>query len=56
MKAVVAVMRSGLRLLYSVARDRRMFTAAPPVWRERKAMTGRTDGPSDRRTATATIG
>lgn len=30
MKAVVAVMRSGLRLLYSVARDRRMFTAEPP--------------------------
>ena len=31
MKAVVAVMRSGLRLLYSVARDRRMFTEEPPV-------------------------
>ena len=31
MKAVVAVMRSGLRLLYSVARDRRLFTAAPPA-------------------------
>jgi transposase len=30
MKAVVAVMRSGLRLLYSIARDRRMFTAEPP--------------------------
>jgi transposase len=30
MKAVVAVMRSGLRLLYSVARDRRIFTAEPP--------------------------
>ncbi len=37
MKAVVAVMRSALRLLYSVARDRRRFTAAPPVWRERPA-------------------
>jgi transposase len=37
MKAVVAVMRSGLRLVYSVARDRRLFTAAPPVWRERPA-------------------
>ncbi|MBK6423699.1 MAG: hypothetical protein IPF77_16065 [Gemmatimonadetes bacterium] len=37
MKAVVAVMRSGLRLLYSVARDRRVFTAEPPVWRERPA-------------------
>lgn len=37
MKAVVAVMRSGLRLLYSVARDRRMYTAEPPVWRERPA-------------------
>jgi transposase len=31
MKAVVAVMRSALRLLYSVARDRRMFTAEPPA-------------------------
>ena len=30
LKAVVAVMRSALRLLYSVARDRRMFTAEPP--------------------------
>lgn len=30
MKAVVAVMRSGLCLLYSVARDRRLFTAEPP--------------------------
>lgn len=37
MKAVVAVMRSGLRLLYSVARDRRAFTAEPPVWRDRPA-------------------
>ena len=37
MKAVVAVMRSGLRLLYSVARDRRPFTAEPPVWRDRPA-------------------
>ena len=37
MKAVVAVMRSGLRLLYSVARDQRRFTAAPPVWRDRPA-------------------
>ena len=35
MKAVVAVMRSGLRLLYSVARDRRLFTAAPPAPRRR---------------------
>jgi hypothetical protein len=33
MKAVVAVMRSGLRLLYSIARDRRLFTAAPPAQR-----------------------
>lgn len=39
MKAVVAVMRSGLRLVYSVARDRRMFTAEPPVWRKRPART-----------------
>jgi transposase len=31
MKAVVAVMRAGLRLLYSIARDRRTFTIdAPP--------------------------
>lgn len=30
MKAVVAVMRSGLRLLHSIARDRRVFTTAPP--------------------------
>ena len=35
MKAVVAVMRSGLRLLYSVARDRRLFTAVPPAPRRR---------------------
>ncbi len=35
MKAVVAVMRSGLRLMYSVARDRRLFTVEPPVWRDR---------------------
>lgn len=33
MKAVVAVMRSGLRLLYSIARDRRLFTALPPARR-----------------------
>ncbi|MGH7753273.1 MAG: transposase [Gemmatimonadales bacterium] len=33
MKAVVAVMRSGLRLLYSIARDRRLFTAEPPARR-----------------------
>jgi hypothetical protein len=31
MKAVVAVMRSGLRLLYTIARDRRMFTVEPPT-------------------------
>jgi transposase len=31
MKAVVAVMRSGLRLLYSVARGRRPLTVAPPA-------------------------
>jgi hypothetical protein len=37
MKAVVAVMRSGLRPVYSVARDRRMFTAEAPVWRDRPA-------------------
>jgi transposase len=30
LKAVVAVMRSGLRLLYSIARDRRRFTVEPP--------------------------
>jgi transposase len=35
MKAVVAVMRSGLRLMYSVARDRRRFTAEVPDWRVR---------------------
>ncbi len=33
MKAVVAVMRSGLRLLYSIARDRRLFTIDPPAVR-----------------------
>jgi len=33
MKAVVAVMRSGLRLLYSIARDRRLFTVEPPTRR-----------------------
>ena len=38
MKAVVAVMRSGLRLLYSVARDRRVFTAAPPAQRGARAV------------------
>jgi len=37
MKAVVAVMRSGLRLLYSIARDRRLFTAEPPVRRRAAA-------------------
>jgi len=37
MKAVVAVMRSGLRLMYSVARDRRLFTAEVPDWRARPA-------------------
>lgn len=37
MKAVVAVMRSGLRLMYSVARDRRMFTPEVPDWRARPA-------------------
>jgi transposase len=37
MKAVVAVMRSGLRLLYSIARDRRPFTAEPPVRRRAAA-------------------
>jgi len=31
MKAVVAVMRLGLRLLYSIARDRRLFTIEPPA-------------------------
>jgi hypothetical protein len=30
MKALGAVMRSALRLMYSVARDRRTFTVAPP--------------------------
>jgi transposase len=30
LKAVVAVMRSALRLMYSIARDRRMFTLQPP--------------------------
>jgi len=30
LKAVVAVMRSGLRLLYRIARDRRRFTLEPP--------------------------
>jgi transposase len=33
LKAVVAVMRSGLRLLYSIARNRRQFTLAPPARR-----------------------
>ena len=33
MKAGVAVMRAGLRLLYSIARDRRRFTAEPPARR-----------------------
>ncbi len=37
MKAVVAVMRSGLRLLYSIARDRRMFTVEPPARRRAAA-------------------
>jgi len=37
MKAVVAVMRSGLRLLYSIARDRRLFTAEPPTRRRAAA-------------------
>jgi len=37
MKAVVAVMRSGLRLLYSIARDRRSFTTEPPVRRRAAA-------------------
>lgn len=37
MKAVVAVMRAGLRLLYSIARDRRRFTAAPPGRRPTRA-------------------
>ncbi|MDH4350733.1 MAG: IS110 family transposase [Gemmatimonadota bacterium] len=31
MKAVVAVSRSALRLLFSVARDRRLFTTLPPA-------------------------
>jgi len=30
LKAIVAVMRSGLQLLYSIARDRRRFTVEPP--------------------------
>jgi transposase len=33
MKALGAVMRSALRLMYSVARDRRVFTAEPPLRR-----------------------
>jgi hypothetical protein len=33
MKAVVAVMRSGLRLLFSIARDRRLFTVEAPARR-----------------------
>lgn len=37
LKAVVAVMRSGLRLLYSIARDRRRFTSDPPPRRRRTA-------------------
>ncbi len=37
MKVVVAVMRSGLRLLYSIARDRRLFTAEPPARRRAAA-------------------
>jgi len=37
MKAVVAVMRSELRLMYSVARDRRMFTPEVLDWRARPA-------------------
>ncbi len=37
LKAVVAVMRSWLRLMYSVACARRLFTAEPPVWLDRPA-------------------
>jgi transposase len=37
LKAVVAVMRSGLRLLYSIARDRRRFTVEPPPRQRRIA-------------------
>lgn len=37
MKAVVAVMRSGLRLLSSVARDRRLFTVEAPIGRRAAA-------------------
>jgi len=37
MKAVVAVMRSGLQLLYSIARDRRPFTVEPPAHRRAAA-------------------
>lgn len=37
MKAVVAVMRSGLRLLYSIARDRRPFTTEAPARRRAAA-------------------
>ena len=40
LKAVVAVMRSGLRLLYSIARDRRRFTVDPPPRRRRRPREG----------------
>ena len=34
-KALAAVMRSALKLMFSVARDRRTFTPEPPKWRRR---------------------
>ena len=38
-KALVGVMRSALRLMYAIARDRRRFTALPPVRPPRKGTT-----------------
>jgi hypothetical protein len=40
LKAIVAVMRSGLRLMYSIARDRRSYTAEPPRQRARPTLEG----------------
>jgi len=34
-KALAAVMRSALKLMFSIARDRRTFTPEPPPWRRR---------------------
>lgn len=49
LKALVAVSRSGLRLLFSIARDRRIFTAEPPVPAGRQPGTLRRDHSKGRR-------